>query len=464
MEQIALEQAWLEYKDLVKQGGNATQLYRERVWPLLLELWRSAPPVYPAVQPYKISIHNLGTSPEATVLAILGTQAEEVYLLHTEESQRYLEWIREQSGKLVYPIQVGKSDVKTIYQQVTQLVRRFPQERVALDVTSGTKAMSAGLAAAGFFLRRFFDGIRVVYVDNEDYDQEVRRPRAGSERLVVLPSPHELLGEIDSFFALEYYRKRDFAQAQAYFAEARRKTQETRFDLYSQLAQAYHGWYSLDFKEASDQLRKLLSNLANEAWVAHPLNHWRPQLQAQQQLLEAADRLVKQEDYREQKGAWALVSTLQRLSEEERRPVLKALYAYRALELLLQERLARLGRSAEAPHLSEQEQGRLREELSRILGVALDQVRLSPKLGLLDLVALLRVLEDPILLKKPLPELQGLKGVLQARNQAMLIHGFEVPSEKEIEGVRKMLKELLSDLGRSLGMSLSLEPIPLEKL
>jgi hypothetical protein len=30
--------------------------------------------------------------------------------------------------------------------------------------------------------------------------------------------------------------------------------------------------------------------------------------------------------------------------------------------------------------------------------------------------------------------------------------------------VRKMLKELLSDLGRSLGMSLSLEPIPLEKL
>jgi hypothetical protein len=190
-----LEELWLRYKEAVRAGGNPQALYQEMVWPALLERWRREPSVYPTRQAFAVSVHTLGTSPEATALAVLGAGAEQVYVLHTAETARLLPRLREDTGKDLYPIEIGKSDVAAIYREVKRLLERHPDVPMALDLTSGTKAMSAGLAAAGFFFQRFFPQVRVVYVDNEDYDPELRRPRAGTERLVVLPNPQGRLKE-----------------------------------------------------------------------------------------------------------------------------------------------------------------------------------------------------------------------------------------------------------------------------
>ncbi|MDI6863639.1 MAG: hypothetical protein QMC97_09695, partial [Pseudothermotoga sp.] len=191
-----LEKLWQEYKEKVKAGQDPRTLYQQMVWPILLDSWKKSPVVEPQKFQFDVSIHTLGTSPEATTLAILGTRSSEVYVIHTPETRKYLEQIRRDVGVELYPIEIEKNDVVTIYKRIKEVVERNIGKAVALDVTGGTKAMSAGMASGGFFFRRFFPNIRVVYVDNEEYDEELRRPVAGSEKLVILPSPHEVLGDV----------------------------------------------------------------------------------------------------------------------------------------------------------------------------------------------------------------------------------------------------------------------------
>lgn len=457
----SLEAIWQAYKEAVKaEGSNRAQaLYQEMVWPHLLALWKAEPKVYPTPREFRVSIHTLGTSPEATILAILGTRAEKVYVLHTAESERYLDRIRRDTGKEIYPIRINKSEVTKIYEEVHRLLKEIAQgveTPVALDITSGTKAMSAGLAAAGFFFQRFYKNVRVVYVDNEEYDTELRRPRAGSETLILLPNPHEVVGEVDAFFARELYDKRDFSGAAGYFDGLVDKTSQRKYTLYATLCEMYANWWALDFKEALKKGKGLLNQLEKDSNLSHPLARHVGRLQRQVELLREAEAFVSSKDLGRSKGVLGVVATLLRLSEEEKRPVLKALYAYRALELLLQERLYRLfGRRADEPNLSPEEREALQAELFRILS---REARVEERLGLLHLVAFLRVLGDPLL---KLEEVQDLSGVIQARNTSLLIHGLDVPSDKQVDIILKKAKKLRQDLENQVRFQPDLEPIGL---
>ena len=108
-----LDALWERYREAVRAGGNPQALYQEMVWPALLALWREKPRVYPFPQAFAVSVHTLGTSPEATALAILGAGAERVYVLHTPESARFLPRLRQDTGKDLYPVEIGKSDGPT---------------------------------------------------------------------------------------------------------------------------------------------------------------------------------------------------------------------------------------------------------------------------------------------------------------------------------------------------------------
>ncbi|WP_022799287.1 TIGR02710 family CRISPR-associated CARF protein [Thermus islandicus] len=459
-----LEALWLQYKEAVRAGGNPHDLYQKMVWPTLLEKWRKEPSVYPSPQPFAVSIHTLGTSPEATALAILGGGAEQVYVLHTAESARFLPRLREDTGKDLYPLEIGKSDVAAIYREVKRLLERYPDVPVALDLTSGTKAMSAGLAAAGFFFQRFFPKVWVVYVDNEDYDPELRRPRAGTERLVILPNPHEALAEVDALFAKELYGRGEFGEAAGYFGRMVGKTGDQRYLLYKMLAEMYHAWRTLDAQGAVRQGRALLGRLSENAWLQHPLNERRKALEAQVGLLEVVQSFLASQDFGEKKGVYGLAWTLLRLSQAmaDAQPVLAALYAYRALELLLQERLALLGRRAEAPGLSLEEEAATREELARILRLSPGEARVGAKLGLLEILAFLRAHGDSVVGGLPLAELQGLSGVLKARNEALLVHGFRVPTQNEVGQLQRLAQRLLEDLEARSGVrGVPWDPVPL---
>lgn len=351
-----------------------------------------------------------------------------------------------------------------IYQGVHDLLKRVAQKGetpVALDITSGTKTMSAGLAAAGFFFQRFYQGLelRVVYVEGK-YDKQLSRPEAGTERLILLPNPHEVVGEVNALFAKELYDKRDFSGAAGYFYKVTGPNQP-KYSLYATLCKMYANWWALDFEEALESGERLLRELGKDANFSHPLTQKMDRLQKWVDLLREAAAYISNKDPGRSKGALGVAATLIWLSEEERKLVLKALYAYRALELLLQERLyGFFGRDIENPRISPEEKEKLKVELSRILSK--EEPRIKIPLGLLDRIAFLRVLGDPLLKGESLQHIQALSGAIRTRNSSLLIHGLDVPSEEGVKKVQEMAKRLYQDLEKHTRFQPDLELIRLE--
>ncbi|WP_337845920.1 TIGR02710 family CRISPR-associated protein [Thermus sp.] len=452
-----LEEARKALYEKLDRGEDPSPFYNETVWPLLLALWREDPPVRPQFQPYEVSIHTVGTSPEATILAILGTRAERVYLLHTEESEKYLERIRKESGRAAYPIRVDRSDAASIYKEVARLLAQHRGARVALDPTGGTKAMTSGLAAAAFFLQRVYPEIQVVYVDNEGYDPRLRRPIPGTEYLVRLPNPYEVLGDVDEHLARTLYQEGEFKKAADYFHKAARKTGQEGFRLYGLLASTYQAWKDLDFSGARRALESLLRELDRDAHLKHPLNERRKALEAQQKGLTAILALLGEKNLSDKEGvAWLAATLLSGYEGAKAHLPLAALYAYRALELLLQHLALGMGLDPDAPHFAPGEEKALRDTLEALLPKG-EEVRIPDRFGLLHLLAYLKAKDHPALKAWDPKRLQGLQGALRARNKALLVHGLESPKEGDVEQVAKLARELL----KSLGVEAKAEPIPL---
>lgn len=457
-----IQQAWQSLKAQELEGTKAQELYSQTVWPLLLELWRQEPQVYPLREAFEVSIHTLGTSPEATTLAALGLGAAEVYVLHTPESRRYLEQLQRDLGRSVYPIEIDKSDVTRLYQAVGEQVRKHPDKRIALDLTSGTKAMSAGMAAAGYFLQRVYPSLRVAYVDNDVFDAALRKPVAGTEKLILLPNPHEVLGDLDEHLAQELYKAREFGKAADRFNTLKRKTGQGGFDLYAAACEMYQRWYALDFEGALKNAQRLLEFLGQDAYRNHSLARHAGRLKEQKEGLEAIVTLLRSQNLSDPKGALWLTATLVQLGDErkERQPVLAALYYYRSLELTLQHRLAQQGRDADNPSLSEEEQQAMRAYLGRWLGQKPEEIRLYNKLGLLENVALLRHLGDSSV-EFPDSEMQGNQGVLKGRNKSLLIHGLEISKKGDLDRLREFSRKLYQKVRELDGLNPMVEPIDL---
>jgi len=84
--------------------------------------------------------------------------------------------------------EVDREDPRPIYQVVRSIAEETPGP-LALDITGGTKIMSAALAALGFVLRTEGNAVDVYYVSNDRYEPRVRRPVAGTERIRRVPPP-----------------------------------------------------------------------------------------------------------------------------------------------------------------------------------------------------------------------------------------------------------------------------------
>lgn len=458
-----IHQVWQHLKTQELEGAKAQDFYTQNVWPLLLELWRQEPQVHPFRENFDVSIHTLGTSPEATTLAALGLGASEVYVLHTPESKRYLAQLQQDLGRSIYPIQIDKSDVTRLYQAVGEQVRQHPGKKIALDLTSGTKAMSAGMAAAGYFLQRVHSSLRVAYVDNDAFDAMLRKPVAGTEKLILLPNPHEVLGDLDEHLAQEFYKAREFGKAADRYNELRRKTGQGGFEVYAALCEMYQRWYALDFEGALSNAERLLKFLSQDAYRNHPLNLRAQRVKDQKEGLEGIVGLLKSQSFTEKKHILWLTATLLQLGDErkERQPVLAALYFYRALELILQHRIAVNGRSNDNPLLTPEEQDHLRQSLARWLNKPLEEIKPIKKLGLLESIALLRYLKDPLLDRFSENDLQGYQGMLQSRNKSLLIHGLEVSKKGDVEKLQQFARKLYLTTYEEAKLALSVEPVEL---
>ena len=437
--------------------------YHELVWPLLLEKWRSDPPLRLAneFERPEVSIHTLGTSPEATALAAIALGADRVFILHTEETKQYLPFVEDALGAArLMPRKVDKSDPVTIYKAGRDVIEQTGAESVAIDITSGTKAMTAGLAAFGFFVQAEMDRyrVRVYYVNNDRYDPILRRPEPGSEFLVELPSPIVAYGEVRRAKAAEHFRSENFSRAERLFRELHRDTRKGPYQSFAELAHVYYRWYALDFREAERTLDKLVSFLKKPEAHEDPLRERVEELSDQ---LEGLRKIITFLERCEKKAsepclsamaevasvAW-LVETLFHIAHREHvrgRHTLASLGFYRVLELLAQHKLARRGVHPHAFNpepLGEETVVAMRTLLEEAVGGEPRMPGTGQGLSLLSMLVLLLALGEPVFQTME-DHLRGAYGYVQARNDSLLIHGFKTPTKKEADKLRDLVEQVL---------------------
>lgn len=460
-----IRQAWKQLKaELAELDPEAAvRRYHELVWPLLLEKWRTDPPLRLAhgFERPEISIHTLGTSPEATVLAAVALGADQVFILHTRESEHFFPFVEEAlKGARLVPRRIDKSNPVTVYKAGREIIELTGAERVAIDITSGTKAMTAGLAAFGFYVQAEIERhqVRVYYVDNDRYDSVLRRPEPGTEFLVELPSPIVAFGEVRRAKATEHFRSENFQRAQRLFRELHKDTRKGEYLSFAELAYVYDRWYALDFREAKKTLNQLVSYLKKPEAYEDPLygrvEELTSQLEGLQEIITLLDRCESKasasclEGLAEVVPVTWLVETLFRVARREHeagRHAVASLGFYRVLELMAQHKLALRGVH---PHAFNPEV--LGEEtiaaMRRLLEEAVEGEPRMPKAGqglsLLYMIVLLLALNEPVfsVLRN---QLRGAYGYVRARNDSLLIHGFGVPSRKETEKLRDLVEQVL---------------------
>lgn len=505
-----LKSFWQEYRAISRPSSNPAPndfygkemrtFYAEKIWPLLKELWQTdefrREHLGGTNWNFVASIHTLGKSREPSALAALAAGAPAVYVFHTEESGIEVPWIEEQLGKRVKTYLIDKDDLSIIYEKVQEIVRIHPKGAIAFDMTGGTKAMSAGLAAAAFFLQEQNRKAPVIYVDNKEYDDVLRRPVAGSEFPVQLPNPYSALGVLAEYLAKERYRVGNYAQAQVEYEKIAKQTGDSKFyKPFAILTRCYAQWYALNIDEAQSSFAELCKNLEEDRSFKHPLRRPGPfqkiNLQLRgltliQKIIDGCQNRTRQgaaclEALANREAASWLVGTFKYLGanyysqERHNQPVLAALAIYRGLELVMQHLLAQRGVLAEQfswdklPPGTKESVIKLGEQVKNGAFTIPD----NPwPIALTDGYLVLWVLNDQVVhtafkeiasrINNPDSKtvLATLRGASSARNESLLIHGFAA-SGAEIGYLGDILTQLYEQLSK--GILCQIEPIDLRK-
>ena len=146
---------------------------------------------------YEGIIFTVGTTPQPIILNILANKPEAVYFIYTDRSEEYLDIIYNEANLNFSQIDKGKmpkNSILALFRLVKQGLRFLNEEKhiekqnIAIDPTGGTKVMSVACGLTTSLL-----DLDILYVDNDNYNEELRRPEPGSERLVNFPKPKEKL-------------------------------------------------------------------------------------------------------------------------------------------------------------------------------------------------------------------------------------------------------------------------------
>lgn len=368
---------------------EADSFYLSKLWPLIKQKFVSQHRPEQLKEVYGL-IQIVGSSPEPLILSLSFLQPERVFFIYTEDYGANVNRILEETGLIKRPdivdkppVAVHSSDVAEIYRLVKECwVNWRPKsggKSIVLDITGGKKSMIAGAAMAAALL-----DLKVCYVDSNEYLPVARRPKPGTEYLLVLPNPFATLGEIKLSKAIELFNRAEYELSSRIFVEVIEGLQGLiasniylRTEVFHDLSIVYQKWDSFDFKGAVVPLRRVVSKL--EKGFFPDLVAYYTKIKHQIEILEVLSRNQEEEDkfrnlilnkdlvgYRDRVGtsffnllqevdfSKNLILTLLATAE---RLAIRGHYSdsvmrlYRALELISQHRLAIRGISTVRPNM-----------------------------------------------------------------------------------------------------------------
>ncbi|MBQ9334122.1 MAG: TIGR02710 family CRISPR-associated protein [Lachnospiraceae bacterium] len=448
---------------------------------------------------------SVGTSYEPIVLNISLLSPDKILFLYTEKSGVTLDKVVDYTGIKPSAYEkrlVNEIDPIDIYREIKDAYLLWNRpEKMYIDFTGGTKAMSAAAALAGSMVN-----VRMVYVASDDYLVDFRKPNPGSERLVYIDNPLEVFGDLEIEKAHELYAQRDFAGAADRLALIRESIpnpvtrQELEF-VYT-LSRAYEGWDALDFTSASKYMDDLVRQVNRDgrgfkgnpvvgaASVIHKQAGYLSALgsipgltkeKKQQQILEDKDLIIP------------LMFTMKMNAvtrESQHKYDMATLLMYRLLEMIEQRRLSRYHlyvsdmkydqmaynrkRTPELAKMSEKDRAEwLRSEVASIrhdlFGAKVSEYLPNP-VSLLDGFVILSALHDPIVYdddKTRLNVLKQIRSKVYLRNNSIFAHGLGPVDETDYRKFADFVTKFFEKLCRIektdyAGYSQVFEWIPIE--
>ena len=357
-----------EFNELVKKwkkiGYNspdekkaASTFYDEHIFPFVKETFVNSQKNRPNKK-YDGLILPLGYSPEPLILSILAIKPARVGLLYTNETEKLLQRIQEETKLKLHHLDKRKIDGSStldVYKAIMELYEKWKRPtNVAVDITGGKKSMVGGAAMAGAVL-----GADIFYVDNTKFTQG--KPEPCSEYLSLLDNPYTVLGDLEVEKAKDLYDRHDYAGAQRIFDQLSKQVGNPDliivYEAYGLLCATYEAWDNLDFENAINSIIKLhgiLGRISSEKLVY--LSVFQPRLLNHKTALECLQAIAQDE-----KLALCIPdgfhfafmlyhSALRR--ENQGKLDMACLLLYRLLEWIGQHRLAQYGIDSSEPDYS----------------------------------------------------------------------------------------------------------------
>ena len=431
---------------------------------------------------YDTLVSLMGFSPETTVISTSILRPQRLLIVFSEnaagsydQASAYLTSHEIMRFSQIQGVTIQPTDPYDIYGAVRAAVLRTADaskggKRRIVDITGGTKIMSATAGQVAWE-----EGLWLGYVEGK-YDEELRRPIPGYERLVRHETPSKARHDHVRGVALTAYSDRNYGDAQSGFDQGVASRGDNRLDaLGARLSSAYSAWIDLDrprLQRSLDDLRRCLA----EPRTVELFGGRRGDTHRHRSHLEALTRVTDGD-------AIALLATFIELAELYRargRHDFACLLAYRTLEGLVQYRFLQLtdGRFKrnDPDYALLGDVGQLEQAyvaLSREIGGRYVASSLPPRVSLIDGTALLCIVDG---LAARIPGRDNQREVIEwvkelgaLRNQSILAHGDQTlthhQSQEMLRAVSTFAKSVLgSEHERLVALQHDLQPIPLEEL
>ncbi len=476
-----MTQKWmhLERKTLA-QRQKAEKFYDDYLMDLIRDdfIRRNKDFVFEEVEYLVISV---GTSYEPISLSISLLNPKNILFLFTEKSAATMSKVINYCH--IQPTQYEKREVSDtdsmdIYRHIKHAYLYWNKpNKMYIDITGGTKAMSASAAMAGAMV-----DVQLMYVGTTDYLSDFRKPNPGSEIMIYIENPLAVFGDLEIEKAFELIDKYNFAGSSEKLSYLKENIPEPnirqQLDFVYLLAKSYEAWDALDFIPACENMTSLYRQVKRDSRYHEDflLIDFERRIHSQLKLLQQLKEIPNLQKERRAREILedadiihALAFTMHQNAETrlaQEKYDMAALLMYRLLEMIEQRRLINYNLYASRPHYEElmynlekfpelkdmSESDRLNWLKFRVqarkeaLFKKAFNTSLPDPIALLDGFLLLSALGDPIVdgndLHNSIIALQKIRSMIFLRNNSIFAHGLGPVGRTEFMKFRNLVLSL----------------------
>ncbi len=309
-------------------------------------------------EPVDYLIMSVGTSYEPLVLNISLLKPKKILFLCTEKTESQLDKIIPFCDLKMKDFQrriVSETDPIDIYCEIKDFYLAWGKpEKIYIDFTGGTKAMSAAAALAGAMIN-----VQLLYVGTDNYLTDFRKPEPGSEILYFITNPIEIFCDLEIEKAYELFSRNNYIGAAEKLDRLKEEVpdpkQRQTLELAYLLAKTYEHWDALEFSEAYENIVKLNKYINRDKRTRKDLLFLdkEKELKEQEKILKKLNdmqELIRERRFSELMANKEYLVPLMfslmensKIREKQEKYDMATLLLYRVLEMIEQSRLSEYG-------------------------------------------------------------------------------------------------------------------------